>query len=485
MTRYRLKDVLAGTEGEPRGNPRPDLAFAGYERDSRLVKPGDLYIAVKGEVHDGNEFTLDAIERGAAASLVSREWADAHPEVSGPLIVVDETIVALQKWARWRRDRLDLTVIGVTGSIGKTSSKEAIAAVLRNAFRVYKSPGSYNNEIGLPYSLLEAPDHTQVMVLEMGGAYAYGELTLLASIAQPRIGVVTNVQNVHLERMGSIEAIAETKAELVQALPEDGIAILNGDDPRVAAMASQTRARVVTYGLGEGCDIRAESIRTEGLQGTSYWLVVDGERYFVKVPFYGVPGLQISLVALAVGHSMGVHISDMLAGLQDPQIQVRLATSPGPNGSEIIDDTYNASTQSMLAGLGLLEDIQPKRKIAVLGDMRELGQVSDDEHRVVGRRAGGLLDILITYGELARIMAAEAHLGAEAAERSIEVHAFPEGDESKKAIVDLLRSELRDGDVLLLKGSRGLKMETMVAELRSDIGPGAGEKKQGSRQVGA
>jgi UDP-N-acetylmuramoyl-tripeptide--D-alanyl-D-alanine ligase len=318
-----------------------------------------------------------------------------------------------------------------------------------------------------------------------GGAYAFGELTLLAGIAQPQIGVVTNVQNVHLERMGTIEAIAETKAELVQALPEDGIAILNGDDPRVAAMASRTKARVVTYGLGETCDIRAESVRTEGLRGTSYWLVVDGERYFVKVPFYGVPGLQISLVALAVGHSMGVHISDMLVGLQDPQIQVRLATSPGPNGAEIIDDTYNASTQSMLAGLGLLEDIQPKRKIAVLGDMRELGQVSEDEHRVVGRRAGALLDILITYGDLARVMAEEARLGATAVERSIEVHSFSEGPDSKQAIVDLLRSELRTGDVVLLKGSRGLKMESMVADLRSDIGPGAGEKKQGSRQVDA
>jgi UDP-N-acetylmuramoyl-tripeptide--D-alanyl-D-alanine ligase len=461
------------------------LSFAGYERDSRRVKHGDLYIAVKGEFHDGNEFTPDAIGKGAAAALVSRDWADAHPEVGAPLIVVDDTIVALQKWAKWRRDRLDLTVIGVTGSIGKTSSKESIAAVLGNTYRVYKSPGSYNNEIGLPYSLLEAPDDTQVMVLEMGGAYAFGELTLLASIAQPQIGVVTNVQNVHLERMGTIEAIAETKAELVQALPEDGIAILNGDDPRVVAMASQTRATVLTYGLGANCDVRAESVQTEGLRGTSYWLTVDGERYFVKVPFYGVPGLQISLVALAVGHSMGVHISDMLLGLQDPQIQVRLATSPGPNGSEIIDDTYNASTQSMLAGLGLLEDIQPKRKIAVLGDMRELGEVSEDEHRVVGRRAGGLVDLLITYGDLARIMADEARLGATAVDRSIDVHSFAEGEESKSAIVEFLRSELRAGDVVLLKGSRGLKMETMVADLRSDIGAGAVEKQPISRQADA
>lgn len=469
MTRYRLKDVLAGTRGELRGFVQPDLAFPRYERDARKIQPGDLYIAVKGEVHDGNTFTPDAAANGAAAALVSREWADTHPETTLPLIVVDDTTEGFQRWATWRRDRIDLTVIGVTGSIGKTSSKEAIAAVLGEKYRVYKSPGSYNNEIGLPYSLLEADDDTEVMVLEMGGAYAHGELTLLSKIAQPQIGVVTNVQNVHLERMGTIEAIAQTKAELVRALPETGVAILNGDDPRVLAMADQTTARVVTYGTEPHCDVRAEDVQTDGLRGTTFWLVIGQDRYFVKVPFYGVPGLQIALVALAVGHAMGLHISQMLAGLQDRTIQVRLATVPGPNGSEVIDDTYNASTQSMLAALSLLEDIRPKRRYAVLGDMRELGEVSEDEHRVIGRRAGALVDVLITYGDLARIMAEEAAMVATAAGRVLEIHSFSPGPDEKRAIVDLLRRELTAGDVVLLKGSRGLTMETMVGELRVDI----------------
>ncbi len=469
MNRYRLKDVLAGTRGELRGDVRPDLVFQRYERDARRIEPGDLYIAIKGEVHDGNDFTPDAFANGAAAALVSRVWADANPDIDGPLIIVDDTIVALQDWARWRRDRLDLTVVGVTGSIGKTSSKESIAAVLGQNWKTYKSPGSYNNEIGLPYSLLEAPDDTQMMVLEMGGAYAFGELTLLAGIAQPQVGVVTNVQAVHLERMGTIEAIAETKAELVRALPADGVAVLNGDDPRVRAMAGMTPARVVFYGLGPDNEIRAENVQTEGLRGMSFWLSIGEERYFVKVPFYGMPGLQISLVALAVGHALGMHISDMLQGLQDQDVQVRLATLPGPNGSELIDDTYNASTQSVLAGMALLEDIQPTRKIAVLGDMRELGVITESEHRVIGRRAGSMLDVLVTYGDLARIIAEEAATGAAVAGHRISIESWSEGPESKQQVADYLRGILKPGDVVLLKGSRGLRMEDIVGLLRSDV----------------
>jgi len=467
MIRYRLKDVLAGTQGELRGTVPSNLVFPRFERDARKIQQGDLYIAIKGESFDGNDFTPDAHAHGAAAAIVSRDWADAHLDIGLPLIVVDDTIVALQRWAKWRRDRLDLTVVGVTGSIGKTSAKESIAAVLGQTHRVYRSPGSYNNEIGLPYSLLEAPEETEVMVLEMGGAYAFGELTLLAGIAEPQVGVVTNVHPVHLERMGTIEAIAETKTELVRALPADGIAVLNGDDHRVRAMAGRTQARVLFYGLGEENDVRADTVTTDGLKGTSFWLTIEGERYFVKVPFVGAHGVQVALVALATGHAFGMHISEMLAGLQDPGTQVRLLFAPGPAGSELIDDTYNASTPSVLSALGLLEDIPARRRIAVLGEMRELGRISEDEHRVVGRRAGAIVDILITYGDAARVVAEEAGLMA-SDDRQIVIHSFPEGE--KDAIVALLRAELRRGDVALFKGSRGLAMETLVQDLRADVG---------------
>ncbi len=466
MTRYRLKDILAGTGGELRGTAPSTLMFPSLVRDARQVHAGDLYIGIRGERFDGNDFTADAVQNGAAAAIVSRTWADAAGDPGIPLIVVDDTIAALQRWAKWRRDRLDVTVVGVTGSIGKTSAKESIAAVLGQTHRVYKSPGSYNNEIGLPLSLLEAEDDVEAMVLEMGGAYAFGELTLLAGIAEPRIGVVTNVYPVHLERMGSIEAIAETKTELVESLPPDGIAVLNGDDHRVRAMALRTSARVVFYGLGPDNHVRAEQVSTDGLKGTSFWLTVAGERFFVKVPFVGAHGVQVALVALAVGHACGMHISEMLTGLQDPATQVRLLVAPGPSGSDLIDDTYNASTPSVLSALSLLEEIPAQRRIAVLGDMRELGSISDDEHRVVGRRAADVVDMLVTYGSMATLIADEARAMRPVADE-FDVRSYTDGQ--KDEIVSLLRTSLREGDVVLFKGSRGLAMETMVRDLRSDV----------------
>ena len=256
----------------------------------------------------------------------------------------------------------------------------------------------------------------------MGGAYAFGELALLAEIARPNVGVVTNVYPVHLERMGSIEAIAETKAELVEALPEDGIAVLNGDDPRVRAMADRTRARVLIYGLGQANDVRADEVETEGLEGTSFRLHLDGETFYVKVPLIGGHAVELALAAIAVGHALGMHISEMLPGFDDPGIQVRLLVVPGPNGSHLIDDTYNASTPSVLSALGLLEELVPTRAIAVLGDMRELGAIAEEEHRIVGRRAGEVADLLVTYGELARIVAAEATWRPSSADEPLDVH---------------------------------------------------------------
>jgi len=465
MTRYRLKDVLAGTLGELRGDIPSSSVFARLQRDARRTAEGDLYLAITGERFDGHDFCGVAAQQGAAAAIVDRAWADAQTSMPLPVVAVDNTVHALQNWARWRRDRLDTRVIGVTGSIGKTSAKESIAAVLSQEHKVYRSPGSFNNEIGLPLSLLEAEDDVDVIVLEMGGAYASGEITFLAGIAQPDIGVVTNVHPVHLERMGTIEAIADTKAELPEALPSNGLAVLNGDDPRVRAMGSRTQAQVLFYGLNDNNHVRADTVTTHGLKGTSFWLTIDDDRNFVKVPFVGAHGVQVALVALAVGHSFGMHIAEMLTGLQDPGVQVRLMFAKGPNGSQLIDDTYNASTPSVLSALGLLGDIPARRRIAVLGDMRELGRISEDEHRIVGRRAGDMVDVLITYGESARVIAEEA-LAVQRKGSRITAYSFAESEKSQ--LVDLLRQTLAHGDIVLCKGSRGLAMESIVEDLRFD-----------------
>jgi UDP-N-acetylmuramoyl-tripeptide--D-alanyl-D-alanine ligase len=462
MVTYSMAEVLAGTGGTLRGDMPGDVRFAAIARDSREVGRGDLYWAIVGERLDGHAFTGVAARAGAAAAVVSRTDLDDVPE-SFPLILVDDTIVALQRFATWKRDRMQADVIGITGSVGKTSAKESIAAVLAEQGTVHRSRGNFNNEIGLPLSILDAPYDVDFLVLEMGGAYAFGEITQLCGIARPNVGVVTNVFPVHLERMGSIEAIAETKAELVDAVPEDGIAVLNGDDPRVRAMAARSKGRVVTYGLGQDVDVRASNVVSDGLKGTSFWLEIDGQRHQVKVPLVGTHGVQIALVALAVGHAYGMHIAEMLVGLRSPGVQVRLVFERGPGGAQIIDDTYNASTPSVLAALDVLRDVPAERHIAVLGEMRELGPVSDEEHRIVGRRAGDLVDVLYTYGELADPLA-EAARTAPRGGRPLDVRSFPVA--ARAELIAALALELRAGDVVLIKGSRGLEMEEVVAALR-------------------
>lgn len=466
MTPYTLQSVLIGTGAELRGELPADTRFTGFQRDARLAQPGELYIALRGERFDGHDFVGDAAAAGASAALVSREWADAHPDAGIPLLVFGSPLVALQHLAAWWRDQLpDLLVVGITGSVGKTSTKETVATVLERAGPTYRSPGNMNSEIGLPLSLLEVTPEHYAAVLEMGGAYAFGEIRLLTEIAQPKIGIVTNIYPVHLERMGSIEAIAETKAELVDAIPEDGWVILNGDDERVRAMAARSRGQVVFFGLGAENDIRAGGVESEGLEGTSFWLQLDGETNRVRIPLIGGHAVELALAAIAVGHVAGLDLADMLQGLAEPGVQVRLLVMAGPHGSQMIDDTYNASTPSVMSALGLLEVMQPRRAIVVLGDMREMGEVTANEHIAVGRRAGEVADVVITFGELARIIAQEAHnTNGRFDAGAPEVISF--GLEQRQELVDYLQRELKSGDVVLLKGSRGLHMEDIVDQLR-------------------
>jgi UDP-N-acetylmuramoyl-tripeptide--D-alanyl-D-alanine ligase len=467
MLTIPLREIQAAADVQVIGNLSPDTEFRWMERNSREITPGDLFIAVRGEQFDGHTFVPDAARRGAAAALVSRSWFVAQavdPPI--PLLVVDDPVAALQNVAAARRDALSLKVIGVTGSIGKTSTKEVVAAVVGQRFATYRSPGNMNSELGLPLSLLEVEPGTEIAVLEMGGAYAFGELALLAEIAKPTYAVVTNVHPVHLERMGTIESIAKTKAELVDAIPEDGAAILNGDDHRVRAMANLCRGRVLTYGLAPVNDVWADRVETDGLGGSSFRLHLAGESLHLKIPLVGGHAVELALAAIAVGHAMGMHISEMIPGLGNPGIQVRLILLDGPNGSRIVDDTYNASAPSVLSALGLLHQVGGARKIAVLGDMRELGEVTEEQHRLVGRRAAEVVDHLVTFGPLARIIAEEA-LDAARAEgrRTPTVTSFDL--EQRAELVSYLMSTLRDGDIALLKGSRGLKMEDFVAALQT------------------
>jgi UDP-N-acetylmuramoyl-tripeptide--D-alanyl-D-alanine ligase len=463
-----LSDVLAAGDATVVGELDPSTRFRWIERDSRQVQPGDLFIAVKGEVHDGHSFLGEAAARGATAALVAGSWAAQEVDRPMPFIIVDEPVCSLQWIAARRRQTLATTVVGVTGSIGKTSTKEVIASVLGRQFRTYRSPGNMNSEIGLPLSLLEISPDIEVAVLEMGGAYAPGEVALLAEIARPLIGVVTNVHPVHLERMGTIEAIAETKTELIESLPGNGHAILNGDDHRVRAMRHRTSGRVLTYGFQPYNDIRASELETLGEEGIAFTLHYSTDKTPLRLPLVGSHAVELALAAIATGQAMGMELDTMLPGLMDRRAQIRLQYLSGPRGSRLIDDTYNASAPSVLSALGLLAKAPAVRRIAVLGDMRELGEESEKQHRIVGKRAAEIVDLLITYGAMARTIAEVAVETAKVDGRTIDVQSF--GVEQREQLTETLLSGLRAGDLVLLKGSRGLEMERIVAALQHAAG---------------
>ncbi len=476
-----LGHILAAlTDYQPTGDepvvaPRTVTSFV---VDSREAGPGSVFVAFSGERADGHAFVADAFARGAIAALVERspggDWPviDTRPRAGEPspnlsqwagdrmagpvLFQVDDTLRALQTVARAWRARLDTRVIGITGSVGKTSTKELIAAVLSRRYRTLKSSGNQNNEIGVPLTLLNLrPEHERA-VIEMG-MYAQGEIDLLCDLARPVVGVVTMIGPVHMERLGSMEAIVAAKRELVAALPPEGTAVLNYDDPRVMSMAEHTRARVFTYGLDAGADLWADAIDSMGLDGVRFALHYGDETLTVGVPLLGRHSVHTALRAAAVGLLEGLSWDEIIAGLNDNSAQLRLVVSHGPRDSVLIDDTYNSSPDSALAALNLLADL-PGRRIAVLGDMLELGRAEKQAHRVVGRRAADVADLVIAVGPRARVIGAEAlALGMPTD------HVFLVDD--APAAVPILEEAIQSGDVILIKGSLGMRMDRIVTAL--------------------
>ncbi len=464
------------TDYRPTGN---EPTIASVVIDSRLVRPGSLFIAFSGENVDGHDFVPEAFQKGAVAALVERPVAvdclivdaaqssmDKEPaalDLKIPLcILVGSTLEALQSLGRAWRDRFpDVRIIGITGSVGKTTTKELAHAVLSRRYRTLKSEGNYNNEIGLPLTLLSLRPWHEKAVLEMG-MYTTGEISLLCDIARPHIGVVTIIGTVHMEWLGSIEAIAAAKQELVETLPPEpeGVAILNKDDDRVMAMAEHTQARILTYGLDQGADIRADNIVSMGLDGMYFRLNYKKERLNVHVPLLGRHSVHTALRASAVGLVEGMAWDEIVAGLQDLTAQLRLVAVPGPNNSIILDDTYNSSPESAVAALNLLADLDGRR-VAVLGDMLELGPVEEASHRIVGRRARDVAQILMTVGPRGQLIAEEALAAGMPAEH---VHVIADAD----AAVPVLEEIIESGDFVLVKGSRGVQMDRIVSALGRD-----------------
>ena len=439
--------------------------IAGVVVDSRQVRPGNLFVALPGERTDGHRFIGAAVRLGAAAVLVS-EPAPSDLELArgkASVIVVPDTLLGLHAVAAAWRKLFSLLVVGVTGSIAKTSTKEAIAAVLGGRFVTLKSEGNANNEIGLPLTLLRLGPEHEAAVLEMG-MYVGGEIAQLAAIARPRIGVVTAVREVHLSRIGSIDAVERAKGELVEALPEDGVAVLNADDPRVARMRDRTAARSLTYGFAAGADIRAEDVFAAGLRGMSFTLVTPAGRLPVATPALGRHGVHNGLAAAAVGIAAGLNLDLIAAGLARGWEAPHRDQILRAGSLTVLDDSYNASPSSMIAALELLGTL-PGRHVAVLGEMRELGEAHERGHREVGVAAAGVAEVV---EGAAGIATGVASVGGTAV-------AVPDRD----AALAALRETLRPGDTVLVKASRGAELDRIVESLAAEWGSAAAEGTQG------
>ena len=469
-----LADVLEGLAGfrlEELGQPITTTVI-----DSRQAKPGALFVALKGGRADGHDYVADAFSRGAVAAIVERDVeADGlllnltdqtrtlPVNWSLPLLLkVSDSLGALQRAATfWRQRREGVRVIGITGSVGKTTTKELATAVLARRYVTLKSEASYNNEIGLPLTLMRLTGEHERVVLEMG-MYDVGEIADLARIARPHVGVVTIIGPVHLERAGTIERIVEAKSELVEALPPapEGAAILNYDDERVRGMAQATRARVFYYGLSPEADLWADHIEGLGLDGIRFRLHHEGETLHVKIPLLGRHSVHTALRAAAAGLVEGLTWQEIIEGLRGPSAQLRLAAAPGPEGAIILDDTYNASPASTMAALNLLDELDG-RKIAVLGDMLELGDYEREGHEKVGFRVLDVADVLITVGTRGRIIGETALRWGMSADC---VHIVEENGE----VIDLLERMVTGDDVILVKGSRAMAMEEIVNALSTE-----------------
>ncbi len=450
-----------------------DHVISDVNVDSRKMIPGAMFIAVPGESEDGHDYLDDAFKNGASFAFIQHQVPDhfrvidirpgrdltlSEPVETPFCIWVEDSIQALQEVARFWRRKINVRAIGITGSVGKSTTKELVTSVLKQRHRTLKNPGNLNNEIGLPMTIWRMSHGHDRAVLEMG-FYVPGEIKFLCEIAKPSVGVITNIGTVHAERAGSIDQIAKGKAELVEALPAapEGVAILNYDDPLVRDMAGKTDARIFYYGLDSEADLWADNVEGLGLDGIRFRLHYRGETLHLRVPLIGRHSVHTALRAAAVGLVEGLSWQEIINGLRTGHMQLRLVAVKAESGALLLDDTYNAAPQSMLAALNLLDEMSG-RKVAVLGDMLELGPYEERGHEKVGIRAAEVVDELVTVGSLAEMIArAAARAG------------LPEGRitvlEDSEAAILYLEEALQDGDVVLVKGSRGMRMDRIVAAL--------------------
>jgi UDP-N-acetylmuramoyl-tripeptide--D-alanyl-D-alanine ligase len=442
---------------QPGASPSGSTKIAqGYSIDSRTIAKEELFFAVKGERLDGHDYVEAALERGAIAAVVGKGLLHRYSDKSH-LLAVDDTLVALQTLATAVRKLWGKPLVGVTGSMGKTTTKEAIAHVLRAKFRVLKSEGNFNNHFGLPLMLLKIEPEHDVAVIEMGMSHA-GEIRALAKIAQPEIGVVTNVAPVHLEFFDSIAGIARAKYELVESLPSNGTAVLNADDDYVSQFGRDFNGRVITYGTRPTADIRAENVESRGAEGSEFDVVRANEREHARLPLMGQHNILNSLAAIGVGLARGLSLADATGALATLAAADKRGQVLQVGNITVINDCYNSNPNALNAMVDALASIPANRRIVVAGAMLELGPMEEYLHRQSGEHiAQKKIDVLLgVRGHAAAMVEAARKAGMRS-----EFVATPE------EAGEWLARETRDGDVVLLKASRGVKLEKALESLKA------------------
>jgi len=443
-----------------------EVSVQGFSIDSRTLVPGQCFIAIRGPHFDGHDFVEEAVARGAALCLVTKEYAAAcATSIGEKLIAVDDTLEALHALARFARRRWGRPVIGVTGSVGKTTTKDMIAALLSARYRVLKSVGNLNNEYGLPLSLLRLKALDELAVLEMGMTHK-GEIARLCAIAEPTLGVVTNVEAVHLAFFSSLEEIALAKRELIEGLPAAGTAVLNADDKRVVHFAEGFPGTVIRFGLDPSATLRAEAIQSSGLFGSEFTLVVGDQRERITLPLPGEQHIANALAACAVAFSQGIALAQMREVLANFQpVSLRGETIRFGPEITVINDTYNSNPAALAAmahALGQTPGV--KRRVLVAGEMKELGDSSALLHELAGRQiavAGNIGYLVGVMGQAQYLVQGALQAGFPADK----AHFFA----TKDAAADWLCRLVQPGDCVLLKASRGVALETVLDVLRDRL----------------
>ena len=432
----------------------PEATVYGWSIDSRTVAAGDLFFAIKGERFDGHAFVSETLQRGAVAALVSEPVA-----ANGIVLQVPDTLQALQRLAHWARRQWNRSVIAVTGSAGKTSTKDVIAALLAVRLRVGKTIGNLNNHFGLPLTLLRMRGDSEAAVVELGMNHA-GEIRQLTAIAEPQIGVITNVGHAHIEAFSSIDDIAAAKRELVEGLDKDGIAVLNADDERVLGFRDVHGGRVMTYGLSAAAEVRAEEV---SLQAEGSAFTVRGVRFQTSLP--GRHAISNILAGIAVARLFEIPERELVPVVSELQPGKMRGERRKTRGVTILNDSYNSNPAAARSMIEVLRDEPATRRIAVLGEMLELGQWAETLHRELGRYAAEHgVDVLLGVRGASRSMvdeAVSAGMGKHADARTRAALFF----DDPQSAGEFLRSFVRPGDAVLFKGSRGTQVEKALARM--------------------